>query len=195
MLIFRHAFGKMILLQAISCYSYCQIHWIKLSEHVHAGRHHCVCKQHAPLAWGCVLISGDWSEGRCWQRLEDRWWWVVGLRSGRIGGPGCGPDLVLAVMKEKQTDLTVTNEASLLFPTASFPPCKLLFATSVSPPCSPSIFFSTPIFFIFTYQALFQPPFPLSYFFSPLLLFSPWCFFSTLPPTIAFFCTLFALLP
>lgn len=30
------------------------------------------------------------------------------------GGRVCGPDLVLAVMKEKQTDLTVTNEPSPL---------------------------------------------------------------------------------
>lgn len=36
------------------------------------------------------------------------------LKNGEDRGLGCGPDLVLAVMKEKQTDLTVTNEPSPL---------------------------------------------------------------------------------
>lgn len=43
-------------------------------------------------------------------------WMVMGgwLKNGEDRGLGCGPDLVLAVMKEKQTDLTVTNEPSPL---------------------------------------------------------------------------------
>lgn len=36
------------------------------------------------------------------------------LKNGEDRGLGCEPDLVLAVMKEKQTELTVTNEPSLL---------------------------------------------------------------------------------
>lgn len=53
------------------------------------------------------------------------------LKNGEDWGLGCGPDLVLAVMKEKQTDLTVTNEPSplpqlpVLFLSNSFPTLSL----------------------------------------------------------------------
>lgn len=145
---------------------------------------------------GCILISSDWREGRCWQRLEDRWWWVVGLRTGRIGGLGCGPDLVLAVMKEKQTDLTVTNEPSplpqlpVLFLSNSFPHPQSL-------PCSPTIFFLSALN---PYLLHFHLPSSFSASVSPVLHFllyfcssSLLCSFTDLPPTITFPCFLFLL--
>lgn len=80
------------------------------------------------------------------------------LKNEEDRGLGCGPDLVLAVMKEKQTDLTVTNEPSPL------PQLPVLFLSNSSltislSPTPPPVSFqapSTPIFFIFTYQALFS---------------------------------------
>lgn len=79
-----------------------------------AGRHNCVYR--VKCSMGCILISRDRSEGRCWQRSVDRLWRVVGSTQGNaeggIEGWGWFADLVLAVTEEKQTDLTVTNEPS-----------------------------------------------------------------------------------
>lgn len=58
---------------------------------------------HPPLQQGQVLAEvGAYIAMGGWLRKEGK------LRSG------CGPVRVLAVMKEKQTDLTVTNEPSPL---------------------------------------------------------------------------------
>lgn len=137
------------------------------SEHVHAGRHDCMCTG-CTVAWVASSSPAIGERGRCWQRLEDRWWWVVGLRTRRIGGLGCGPDLVLAVMKEKQTDLTVTNEPSPL------PQLPVLFLSNSSLPPSQRLPHSRTIFFLSAlnpyllhfHLALFQPHFPLSYIFN-----------------------------
>lgn len=122
--------------------------------------------------------------GRGWRIDGDGGW----LKNEEDRGLGCGPDLVLAVMKEKQTDLTVTNEPSPL------PQLPVLFLSNSSltlslSPTPPPVSFqapSTPVFFIFTYQALFfSLTFPRPTFFI-LLLFSLWCSFTSLPLTILF---------
>lgn len=58
-------------------------------------------------------------------RLDAREW------EGGCWGRGWFADLVLVVTEEKQTDLTVTNEPSLLPPLTVSPLLKLLYAPSV----------------------------------------------------------------
>lgn len=73
---------------------------------------------------------------------------------------GCGPDLVLAVMKEKQTDLTVTNEPSPL------PQLPVVFLSNsfLNPDLLP--FYRPCSFFSLTVP---YPTFPLSFSFSSSL--------------------------
>ena len=74
-------------------------------------------------------------------------------------GLGCGPDFVLAVMKEKETDLTVTNEPSPLPQLPVYCSSQTPFSPSVTLPYSPTIFFLSTLnvlsSFVLTYQALF----------------------------------------
>lgn len=100
----------------------------------------------------------DWGEG------SERWWWWSGggggVSGGRVGGGGgvfAASDRVLAVMEEKQTDLTVTNEPSPLPQLPVFTPLKLL-------PHLRSSSFLLPSFFLFHLQAFLYPPTLFIYF-------------------------------
>lgn len=114
-----------IWLQAIGCLCYWDMHWVReASEHGRAGRHNCVCTEWS-VAWAASsspeiraragVGRGRWIDGDGWSAR----------RKGRgvgVLGWGLFADLVLAVTEEKQTDLTVTNEPSLLPTlTVSFP--------------------------------------------------------------------------
>lgn len=115
---------------------------------------------------GCILISSDRSEGRCWQRLEDRWWWEVGLGAGRSGAGLWARSRPRSY--EGEANWSDSDKWTISSPpTASFMPLKLL-SHPPSPPYPPIIFFLSalnPIVFILTYRALFQHQFSLSYFF------------------------------
>lgn len=141
---------------------------------------------------GCILISSDWREGRCWQRLEDRWWWVVGLRTGRIGGWVVGQISSLQLWRRNKL-IWQWQMNYLLFPNCQFYSSQTSFSPSVSS--------------LFPHHFLFERPQPLSSSFSPTelffslsfpcptfftsLLFSLWCSFTSLPPTITFPYSLF----
>lgn len=99
---------------------------------------------------------------------------MVGLRRGEDQGLSCGPNLVLAVMEEKLTDLTVTNEASpfaqlqVLFLSNSFPTSRLH-------PHSPSVFFRKALkshLLHFNHEVFFHSFFTLTLlmFFIPVML-------------------------
>lgn len=108
-------------LQAVGCFCSWDMHLMKpVSMSTQADI--IVCVHRVQRSLSCILVSRERSEGRCWRRLEDRRWWVVGSKRGEGRGGGVWfADLVLAVMEEKQTDLTVTNEPSPLpAPTVSF---------------------------------------------------------------------------
>lgn len=88
---------------------------------------------------GCILISSDWSEGRCWQRLEDRWWWVVGLRRGGSGAGLWARSRPCSY--EGETNWSDNDKWTISSsPTASFIPLKLLSGPQ-SLPYSTTIFF------------------------------------------------------
>lgn len=87
--------------------------WVRQAgEHGQAGRHHCVCTEWS-VAWAASsspeiraragVCRGRWIDGDGWS-----------ARHRGMGGRFAY--LVLVVMEEKQTDLTVTNEPSLLLP-------------------------------------------------------------------------------
>lgn len=99
-------------------------------------------------------------------------------------------------MKEKQTDLTVTNEPSPLPQLPVFFLSDSLFPPSVSSlsPC----YFLSELFqplssSFFTYQALF--PNSVIYFLPSFCSCSLWCSFTALPPTITFPYSLFCFRP
>lgn len=120
---------------------------------------------------GCILISSDRGEGRCWQRLEDRWWWVVGLRTGEDRGAGLWARS-RPCSYEGETNWSDSDKWTISSsPTASFLPHRLPFPTLSLFPI-PLLFslraFSTPVFFIFHLPSSFSK---LSYIFFTLLLF------------------------
>lgn len=120
---------------------------------------------------GCILISSDRGEGRCWQRLEDRWWWVVGLRTGEDRGAGLWARS-RPCSYEGETNWSDSDKWTISSsPTASFLPIRLPFPTLSLFPI-PLLFslraFSTPVFFIFHLRSSFSK---LSYIFFALLLF------------------------
>lgn len=76
----------MILLQAIGCYCYWDIHLIRLTEHVHAGRHNGVCVERS-LAWvasSSPATGAGAGAGRGWRIDAD------GGLAGEWGGSGAG---------------------------------------------------------------------------------------------------------
>lgn len=88
----------------------------------------------------CILVLGDGERGQVLAEVGgldgDGWFGSEGRKGGRGGsrevgrigrrGRGAGgPDRVLAVTEEKQTDLTVTNEASPLPQLPVFTPLTL----------------------------------------------------------------------
>lgn len=146
----------------------------------------CVYRVHCGM--GCILISSDRRGGRCWQRLEDRWWWVVGLRMGRIGGWVAGQISSLLLWRRNKLNWQWQMN-HLLFPNCQFYAFQIPFSLSDS--------------FLFPHHFLHEHPQPLSsslsytkFFFSASLspflhfftfgLFSPWCHFTSLPPRITF---------
>lgn len=153
----------MISLQAIGCYCYWDVHLMKLSEHVHS-RVYTECT----VAWAASSspVGERAGAGRGWRMDGDGW---LAEDRGGSGGRVCGPDLVLAVMKEKQTDVTVTNEPS---PLPQLP--VLCLSNSQSPP-PPSHHFPH-------VHPLLSPTVPN--FFQSYFVFSPWCHFISLPPTL-----------
>lgn len=105
----------MIRLQALGCFCYWDMHLMKpVSMSTQADIIVCVCVYRVQRNPGCILVSRERSEGRCWAEVGR--WPVMGgrLEARGGGGGGCFADLVLAVMEEKPTDLTVTNEPSPL---------------------------------------------------------------------------------
>lgn len=126
----------------------------------------CVYRVHRSM--DCILISSNRREGRCWQRLEDRWWWVVGLRTGRIGGWVVG--LISSLQLWRRNKLIWQWQMNhLLFPNCQFYASQTRFSPSVSSLFSHHFLLEHPqphIFFLLAYQALFQPQFLLSYIFS-----------------------------
>lgn len=91
------------------------------------------------MVLGCLAVR---------MRKENRWIsrsGVGGWRSEEVAG---GPDRVLAVTEEKQTDLTVTNEAS---PLAQLSVFTLLTLNPVLR--SPSLLLSTSDFFFCPYKS------------------------------------------
>lgn len=181
---FRHANGWRILLQAIGCYCY----WLSsVSLSIQADTIVCILRA---LQHSLYPPTSNRREGRCWQRLEDRWWWVVGLRTGKIGAALWARSRPCSY--EGETNWSDSDKWTIsASPTASFMSLKLL-SHPQSLPCTPppppppfsSWAPSTPILFILTYHALFfLPHFPLAYIFT-FLLFSQRCSFTS--PTITF---------
>lgn len=155
-----------------------------------ADRIVCVCVCRARCSMGCILISSDRRGGRCWQRLEDRWWWVVGLRMGRIGGRVAGQISSLQLWRRNKL-IWQWQMNHLLSPNCQF------YASQT--PLSLSVSSRFPHHFLHEHSQLlsssrsptklfFFSAFPYSYtFFTFFLLLSPWCHFSSLPPTITLF--------
>lgn len=77
------------LLQAIGCYCYWDMHSIKLTEHVHAGRHNRVCTE-CSVAWVAFSSPGIGERagvGRGWRIDGDGW---LAWEGGRIRGSVVG---------------------------------------------------------------------------------------------------------
>lgn len=141
-------------------------------------------------SFGCILISSDRGEGRCSQRLADRWWWVVGLRMGRIGGWVVG-QISSSQLWGRNKLIWQWQMNHLLSPNCQF-------YASRTPSSHSVCLFPIPHYF------LLERPQPLSPSFSPtklllslnfpcphsffcaFLLFFPWCPFISLPATITF---------
>lgn len=178
---FRHANGLRILLQAIGCYCY----WLSsVSLSIQADTIVCILRA---LQHSLYPPTSNRREGRCWQRLEDRWWWVVGLRTGKIGAALWARSRPCSY--EGETNWSDSDKWTIsASPTASFMSLKLL-SHPQSLPCTPppppppfsSWAPSTPILFILTYHALF---FCLTFPWPTFLLFfcSPSDALSLLPP-------------
>lgn len=114
----------------------------------------------------CILVLGDGERGQVLAEVGgfdgDGWFGSEGRKGGcgsrEVGGIGRrgrgagGPDRVLAVTEEKQTDLTVTNEASPLPQLPVFTPLALhpLLRSS-------SLLFSNSDFFFSPFKSLFSP--------------------------------------
>lgn len=181
---FRHANGLRILLQAIGCYCY----WLSsVSLSIQADTIVCVLRA---LQHSLYPPTSNRREGRCWQRLEDRWWWVVGLRTGKIGAGLWARSRPCSY--EGETNWSDSDKWTIsASPTASFMPLKLL-SHPQSLPCTPPST-TTTIFFLSALNpysihshlpcSFFLPHFPLAYIFT-FLLFSQWCSFTS--PTITF---------
>lgn len=122
---------------------------------------------------GGEMVMGGWLKN-----------WGGGIRDW-----GSGPDLLLAVMEEKQTDLTVTNEPSPLpqlpvlffsnsgptFGLLSCPSCSFHseYPQSISSSFSPADLFNSSYFFLLDIYLY-------------LYSFSPWCSLTCVPPIITF---------
>lgn len=152
---FRHANGLRILLQAIGCYCY----WLSsVSLSIQADTIVCILRA---LQHSLYPPTSNRREGRCWQRLEDRWWWVVGLRTGKIGAALWARSRPCSY--EGETNWSDSDKWTIsASPTASFMPLKLL-SHPQSLPCTPpppppfsSWAPSTPILFILTYHLFFS---------------------------------------
>lgn len=127
---------------------------------------------------GCILISSNRRGGRCWQRLEDRWWWVVGLRMGRIGGWVAGQISSLQLWRRNKLNWQWQMN-HLLFPNCLFYASQIPFSLSVS--------------FPFPHHFLHEHPLLLSSSLSPTKL-----FFSSLPfpfPTLFYFWFVLPMMP
>lgn len=127
---------RWFLLQAIGCYCYWDMHSIKLTEHVHAGRQNCVCTE-CTVAWvasSSPAIGGRAGVGR---GFEDGLWAVVDLRTGSIGGLVVGPISSLQLWRRNkliwqwQMNHLLFPQLPVLFLSNSFPTLSLL---SIPPP-------------------------------------------------------------
>lgn len=101
------------------------------SEHVHVGRHNCVCVYRVQRSRSCIFVSREWSEGRCWRRLEDRRWWVVGWKRGE------GRESLVCRSRARcyggETNWSDSDKWTISSScTDSLVPCNLLSAPSVS---------------------------------------------------------------
>lgn len=133
---------------------------------------------------GCILIFSDSREGRCWQRLEDRWWWVVGLRMGRIGGLLAGQISSLQLWRRNKL-IWQWQMNHLLFPNCQFYASQIPFSPSVSSLSPPHRFLhehpqpvsssrsSTKLFFSLTFLFL------TLFYFSFVLSMMPFHFFAS----------------
>lgn len=136
---FRHANGLRILLQAIGCYCY----WLSsVSLSIQADTIVCILRA---LQHSLYPPTSNRREGRCWQRLEDRWWWVVGLRTGKIGAALWARSRPCSY--EGETNWSDSDKWTIsASPTASFMSLKLL-SRPQSLPCTPPST-TTTIFFL-----------------------------------------------
>lgn len=169
---FRHANGLRILLQAIGCYCY----WLSsVSLSIQADTIVCILRA---LQHSLYPPTSNRREGRCWQRLEDRWWWVVGLRTGKIGAALWARSRPCSY--EGETNWSDSDKWTIsASPTASFMSLKLL-SHPQSLPCTPPLHHH--------HHFLLERPQPLFYSFSPTMLFF-FCLTFPWPTFLLFFCS------
>lgn len=146
------------LLQAIGCYCYWDMHSIKLSEHVHAGRHNRVCTE-CSVAWVASSSPGIGERagvGRGWRIDGDGW---LAWEGGRIRGWVVGQISSLQLWRRNKL-IWQWQMNHLLFPNCQFYFSQTTFPPPVFFPIPPLFSFQKPsnlIFFIFNHQLFFTP--------------------------------------